>query len=820
MIFENEELIFKDIPPEDKQGLREKRRVIQNTSMIETLQKIALPQRDNGKKFYVNERLDAIRERLADSGYHEIYAGDLTSVWSKKPLEELSGIEMPGMITAHIDIVNQIKKPFADNILTSDVGLVMKGTYDNLICDAALVEVMRGGNVPDNVFFCFDGDEETGQCRGFKEAAKWIEGQCGTKPAWAIATDVTEEGFFGEKFFAEDGKKNYRDHKDISIENLCGSWTFQNNFCLEFLKHKDAPKAAEKTEESAETSEETKDSENETQAAEETETVGQAEPTDIRRGSFTFVPRSTWNMPVCMKDYYEGSTGECDEAWTIKELGINGASLCMPIHGPMHSDKGCYARPESYLMFIDNLEMIGTMLAEMDRDKILGHDEQYDPKTPEYSSYGGYYGSGYGGINYSNYSYYHNYGAYDSEYDEEEDEEDEFIQYKDGVVEVIAECFPDFSDSVESMESLFMAIDEDWDYNYEAYPTWNTLQEKCEMFRDVVEQTIDYMRKDCHLKRSTVDEMLDGINAIPVPGSYEDYDRNTGFHQITLSEYAASTSKPKAYIKNGTKSSNSDPKNAIKKDLVRYCLSVESAVMNLDEKYADVISKACDMDNYEKVFEALTERDLEETSTNAINVYRDLIIDNIEKAWHHSVETTLQDYKALPVERYYVDMIVATIKDVKTPEASSKETAYNFDNYDDVVKFMEDEKEKEVAKSIVKTEVKPSKLFFDIDLAKFSSPAEKEKATNNIREINVTFKKGLINQGYSKKEARETINNIKDEWKDNWHEIAKNIHTSEDLSNEYLDFVRTNFIEREDEATRAYQEEAREEMEYGEPDLD
>ncbi len=813
MNFENEELIFRDIPPEDKEGLREKRSAIHNTEMFKTLQKIALPQRDNGEKFYVNERLDAIRERLEDSGYHEVYAGDLTSVWSKKPLEELSGIEMPGMITAHIDIVKGIKKPYADNILTSNIGLIMKGTYDNLICDAALVEVMRGGNVPDNVFFCFDGDEETGNCRGFKEASKWIEEQCGTKAAWAIATDVTDEGFFGEN-----GNSDYKDHKDISIENLCGSWTFQNNFCLEFLKHKDVPKAIKSTEEAKE--ETAKEAEN-TEAAEQAENIEtvevvetestEAEPTDIRRGAFGFVPRSTWNMPACMKDYYGGSIGECDEAWTIKDLGINGASLCIPIKGPMHSDKGCYARPESYLMFIDNLEMIGIMLSEMDRDKILGHDEQYDPPKSSYS-YSGYGGSSYSyyDTDYSNYNRYRNY-AYDAE---EENEDDEFAEYVSTITDTIYEGYScsDCRDLEENADALIMMIEEDWDYNYEQYPTWNTLQEKCEMYRDVVTGNINgASKKEYGLSRTERDSMIANVEAIPIPGSYEeDYNRNTGFHQMTLEEYSSGKSKPKAYIKKDVKL---DPRKEIIRALDNYRADIIGEIGALGRKYSEVAHKICDADisdDYEDVFNIMKYKGLDGVAA-AAELYKSIIIGNVQLA----LEKHLFD--CISTEKQ-ANIVVAAIKEVDIP-GKSKE-AYDFDNYEDVERYLKDEQERETAKQVVKTEVKPIKPFFNIDLAKFSSKAEKDMALEKLREINIAFKKGLVKEGYSKDEAKETMRNIKAQWKEDWKDIAKNIHTVEELSEEYIDFIRTNFLEKEDAATKAYQDEAREEMEYGEPDYE
>lgn len=326
---------------------------------FEILNKIALVQRDNGTNFTVNDKLNAIREILRSTGYNEVYAGNLTSVWSKLSEEEIKALPMPCLLTSHIDNVKSIKHPFV-SIEESEGGRIMRGTFDNMATNAALVDIMVNKNVPDNVFFCFDGDEETGNCKGLKEAVEWIKEHCDNEIGFAIATDVTSEGF---------DEKNH-----ISIENMSGSGTFQNNFCLDFLKMK-------------------------------------------KNFCLAPHPSETWRLPDCMEDYYEkGHEGWCDEGYVIRDLHLNGMSLCLPTKGPMHSDSGCIAWPEVFSHYVNDLCDTTKMLALMDKERILGTDERYEKSRSTYygnSSYG--YGGGYGG-------YYGNYSGYDN-YDNDEEEE-------------------------------------------------------------------------------------------------------------------------------------------------------------------------------------------------------------------------------------------------------------------------------------------------------------------------------------------------------------------------------------------------------------
>lgn len=325
----------------------------------EILKSIALVQRDNGTRFTRNDKLDRIRKILNTmSEYHELYAGDLTSVWAKGSVAALKQAEMPVLLTSHIDNVKAITKPFVAGGTVEGVGPVLRGTFDNMITNAALIDLMLNQDMPDNVVFCFDGDEETGLCRGLKEAVAHLKEFFDNDIGCAIATDVTYEGFNGmkavpliskkthETLLDKDGnvrtenRKDYSNYKLFSIENMSGSRTFQNEFANAFLEH--------------------------------------------HSDDFAFAPHpsETYKCPEGLKPFYK-NTGDCDEGYIIRNLGLNGMSICLPVKGPMHSDDGCITRFNQYDGYCRSLGEVVNMIATMDKEKILGRNEEYEKLAPE-----------------------------------------------------------------------------------------------------------------------------------------------------------------------------------------------------------------------------------------------------------------------------------------------------------------------------------------------------------------------------------------------------------------------------------------------------
>lgn len=342
----------------------------------EILKSIAFVQRDDGHHFTRNDKLDRIRKILNTmSEYREIYAGNLTSVWAKLPEDAIKAIDMPVLLTSHIDNVKAITRPFVAGGTVDGIGPVIRGTFDNMITNAALIDLMLNQDIPDNVVFCFDGDEETGLCRGLKEAVEHLSEFFDNEIGCAIATDVTYEGFSGKKTVElvsnkthevlKDAKGNartevrndYDNFKLFSVENMSGSRTFQNEFANAFLeKHSD---------------------------------------------DFAFAPHpnESYKCPEGLKAYYK-STGDCDEGYVIRDLHLNGMSVCLPVKGPMHSDDGCITRFTQYDGYCKNLGEVTTMLATMGKEKILGKNEEYEKLAPEPKYTWSYYDGEYNDSNY------------------------------------------------------------------------------------------------------------------------------------------------------------------------------------------------------------------------------------------------------------------------------------------------------------------------------------------------------------------------------------------------------------------------------------
>lgn len=118
------------------------------------LGKIMVMNRDNGKRFLVSKRLDAISELLWNSRYRRIDSDGLYHVYSQKPL---SMINQPLIIvSANIDVPDGIKNCWTD--FTEDGDFI--GTYENTVAAAFILSLMLNANLPENVVIAFTGDGE------------------------------------------------------------------------------------------------------------------------------------------------------------------------------------------------------------------------------------------------------------------------------------------------------------------------------------------------------------------------------------------------------------------------------------------------------------------------------------------------------------------------------------------------------------------------------------------------------------------------------------------------------------------------------------
>lgn len=115
------------------------------------LGKIMVMNRDNGKRFTVSRRLDAIGELLWNSRYRRIDSDGLYHLYSQKPL---SMINKPLVIvSANIDVPDGIKNCWTD--FTEDGDFI--GTYENTAPAAFILSLMLNANLPENIVIAFTG---------------------------------------------------------------------------------------------------------------------------------------------------------------------------------------------------------------------------------------------------------------------------------------------------------------------------------------------------------------------------------------------------------------------------------------------------------------------------------------------------------------------------------------------------------------------------------------------------------------------------------------------------------------------------------------
>ena len=116
------------------------------------LDDVAKECRSNKRGFKIldgeTKKLDSIKALLSETRYSLVE--DPNFLLYIPPGEEVSVV-----VTAHADIVSGIRSPFSN---VKDDGY-MHGTYDNAICDGALVTLAREGRLPKGVAFAFTADE-------------------------------------------------------------------------------------------------------------------------------------------------------------------------------------------------------------------------------------------------------------------------------------------------------------------------------------------------------------------------------------------------------------------------------------------------------------------------------------------------------------------------------------------------------------------------------------------------------------------------------------------------------------------------------------
>lgn len=237
--------------------------------------------RSNKNGFKVTDKLEEIQRILeeAKSPYHLVAKSDNAWIFGKK---EMSDGQSVLMVSSHADIVDRIKNPHSKLFSDKDY---YRGTYDNAGTNAVCTHLMATENLPEDVYFSFTAEEETGKCLGAADTISYVREVTGKEPI-VLALDVTDEGYENNRLFTVEGLHGVNeDSRRKMLEVFLSTEGEEQSFEVVKLRKKD---------------------------------------------DNSFLPESYQG---------EGLT-VFDESVFYAENGCNSCSICLPGDGEMHGDSG------------------------------------------------------------------------------------------------------------------------------------------------------------------------------------------------------------------------------------------------------------------------------------------------------------------------------------------------------------------------------------------------------------------------------------------------------------------------------------------------
>ena len=251
----------------------------------DVLEKVAKEARSNKHGFKTTDKLEAIEELLREtnSDFHIVHKTPHTWIFGKKEPEVG---ENALLVSTHADIVNSIKNPYST---LDEETKYFKGTYDNLGTNGVCASLMVNEELPDNVYFAFNDEEETGRCLGAGDALWYINKKTKREPI-VLALDVTDEGYENNRLF--------------TVEGLHGVNEFSRKKMLEIFMN--------------------------TEGEEQSFEVVKLKKHDDN----SFLPESYQNKTLTI----------FDESVFYARNNCNSCSLCLPGEGEMHGDEGFYVK--------------------------------------------------------------------------------------------------------------------------------------------------------------------------------------------------------------------------------------------------------------------------------------------------------------------------------------------------------------------------------------------------------------------------------------------------------------------------------------------
>ena len=354
----------------------------------EVLEQIAKPARSNKNGFYDLSKLEAIEQLLQaqQSPFTCIQKTNYTWMFGKR--EPIEG-ENVVLVSTHADIVTSIVNPFSE--LDEETGY-FKGTYDNLSTNAMCTSLMINQDLPENVFFAFNAEEETGRCLGAADALSYIKATTKKEPI-VLALDVTDEGYENDRLF--------------TVEGLHGANEFSRRKMIEILLS-----------------------------------------TEGTTQSFEILKLKKKDDMSCIPEAYQNEeTTVFDESIYYAGQNCNSCSLCLPGDGQMHNEQGFYVKApvmrgyevsllaNIYAFTNYNLDKMATLQEEKSRfadaaKAIVTLD--IAPKYAQIAYFSDYQYKGHSGNigKYDHHGYRPSRHDYDFEYESPEEELEDYDEYE------------------------------------------------------------------------------------------------------------------------------------------------------------------------------------------------------------------------------------------------------------------------------------------------------------------------------------------------------------------------------------------------------
>lgn len=154
------------------------------------LQHVTVDCKDDGATFQVTDRIAFIQSFLKDTNYQLVAEENLFLLYGQRNLEKDQPVIL---LSSHIDCVYH-------RCFCTEEEEFYHGTFDNSFTNAALLHVMKYGQLPPNVVVAFTGDEEKDSGGAVALTVFLTRHQIPIR--FALVLDVTNEGWDKQRLVA------------------------------------------------------------------------------------------------------------------------------------------------------------------------------------------------------------------------------------------------------------------------------------------------------------------------------------------------------------------------------------------------------------------------------------------------------------------------------------------------------------------------------------------------------------------------------------------------------------------------------------------